>query len=394
MAQNSNSRQEHKEKKARNTFRAFRTKTILFFVTLWRLLRRYLTSLIGIALAAIFLYLFLRNIDIHEVWKHIRQGNPHWLILSMALILLNYFMRALRWRYFFLPIKKTRIWNLYITTVIGFAANTIFPLKIGEVVRPILLGRKENIGRSAALATVVIERLFDTLSVLLMLVVYLLVLVRPEQLSTEASASLGKLKVYGMMFFAGVIAIVIFLYYLKTKPTLIRAIVGRVESFLPGKISHSLDGILDSFIEGLSILHDPKLLLKIGCWSIAFWLLISAGFWAGVRAYVPDFPFTGTFLVMILLAIGIAVPTPGAVGSYHLACKIGLSRFFGVPETRAIAIALISHFITFVPVTILGVAFLWHEGLTAAKLKKIAENSASEKGAVPTAETSGPQTTG
>jgi len=331
--------------------------------------------LIGIALAAIFLYLFLRNIDIHEVWKLIRQGNPYWLLFSTIVILLNYFMRALRWRYFFLPIKKTRIWNLYNTTVIGFAASTIFPGKIGEVLRPYLLGSKENISRSAALATVVIERLFDTLSILFMLVVYLLVLIRPEELSPEARASLNELKVGGLILFAAVICIVIFLYYLKTKPALVRRLVRRLESIMPARISHSLDGILDSFIEGLSILHDPKLLITIGCWSIAFWLLICTGFWGSVRAYVPDFPFTGTFLVMILLAIGIAVPTPGAVGSYHYFCQTGLSRFFGVPETLAGAVALIGHFITFVPVTILGVAFLWHEGLTAAKLKKIAEGS-------------------
>ncbi len=331
--------------------------------------------LIGIALAGIFLYLFLRNIDIHQVWTDICRGNPYWLMLSTALILLNYFMRAVRWRYFFLPIKKTKIWNLYNTTVIGFAASTIFPAKIGELVRPYLLGSKENISRSAALATVVIERLFDTLSILFILVIYLLVLVRPEELSPEARASLSELKEAGLILFAVVTCIAIFLYYLKTKPVLVRRLVQRLDRIMPARIAHSLDGILDSFIEGLSILHDPKLLIKIGCWSIAFWLLICAGFWAGVRAYVPGFPYTGTFLVMILLAIGIAVPTPGAVGSYHLACKIGLSRFFGVPESMASAVAVIGHFITFVPVTILGVAFLWHEGLTAAKLKKIAENS-------------------
>ncbi len=76
---------------------------------------------------------------------------------------------------------------------------------------------------------------------------------------------------------------------------------------------------------------------------------------------------------MIFIAIGVAVPTPGGVGSYHLACKIGLSRFFGVPDAQAGAIALVSHFIAFVPVTLLGLLFLWHEGLSAAKLKKMAE---------------------
>jgi uncharacterized membrane protein YbhN (UPF0104 family) len=134
----------------------------------------------------------------------------------------------------------------------------------------------------------------------------------------------------------------------------------------------SLDELLDSFIHGLSTLHDPKMLLTISCWSIAFWLFICAGFWAGVRAYVPDFAFTGTFLIMILLAIGIALPTPGAVGSYHLLCQFALTHFFGILETKAGAVALVSHFLSFIPVTLFGLALLWKEGLSTAKLQKMA----------------------
>jgi hypothetical protein len=160
----------------------------------------------------------------------------------------------------------------------------------------------------------------------------------------------------------------------------VRKIIRRIEKILPARIAHSLEGILDSFIEGLSILHDPKILWTIAYWSVLFWLVICLGFWASVRAFLSEFAFTNTFLIMILLAIGIAVPTPGAVGSYHLACQIGLSRFFGVPEAQAGAVALVSHFIIFVPITILGMLFLWHEGLSASKLSRMAEKEASGKG--------------
>ena len=149
--------------------------------------------------------------------------------------------------------------------------------------------------------------------------------------------------------------------------------IGKVERFLPAKIAHSIDDILDSFIQGLSILHDPKILLKITYYSIGFWVLICAGFWAGVRAYVPEFSFFGTFLIMTLLALGVAVPTPGGIGSYHLACQIGLTVFFNVPESQASAIALTSHALAFIPMTILGLIFLWQEGLSTRKIQKIAE---------------------
>jgi uncharacterized membrane protein YbhN (UPF0104 family) len=158
---------------------------------------------------------------------------------------------------------------------------------------------------------------------------------------------LSELNRAGLILFAGVLGLVLFLYYLKTKPVVVRKMIGKIERFLPAKIAHSIDDILDSFIQGLSILHDPKILWKISYYSIGFWLLICAGFWAGVHAYYPNFAFFSTFLVMTLLALGVAVPTPGGIGSYHLACQLGLTRFFNVPEAQASAIALVSHALAF-----------------------------------------------
>lgn len=329
--------------------------------------------LIGLVLSVILLYFFLRNIDLAELWAVIKSGNPYWLLAALLLNTLNYFIRALRWRLFLLPIKKTRIWNLYKTTIIGFAVSAIFPGRVGEIVRPYLLAGKENISRTAAIATIVIERLMDTLAVLFILVFYLLLLIRPDQLSDSARRSLGELKETGLVVFGVVLVGLLFLYYLKKNPVFIRRIVGWFERFIPKKAALSIDHVLDSFVEGLSILHDPRILVKVSYWSVLFWVEICAVFWACTKAFYPSFPFTGTFLIMILLAIGIAVPTPGGVGGYHLLCKIGLMRFFDVPEAQAGAIALVSHAINFIPITIQGLIFVWHEGLSARKIKSIAE---------------------
>jgi len=333
--------------------------------------------LIGFLLAVVFLYLFLRNINLKELWTTIQQANLSWLLFSAFFAFFNYFFRALRWRLFFLPIKKTKLRNLFETTVIGFALNTIFPAKVGEVVRPYLLGVKENISKSAALATIVVERMFDTSAILFILTVYLVFLVQPDQLSDKAQSSLVELKSAGLILFGCILALLLFLYYLKTKPERVKKLIRKVERFLPSKFAHSVDDILDSFVQGLSILHDPKLLLKIAAYSIAFWLIICAGFWGGVRAYVPGFTFVSTFLVMTPLAIGIAVPTPGGIGSYHLACKLALTLFFNIPEAKASAVALVTHAISFIPMTLLGVIFLWREGLSAMKIEKIAAQKQS-----------------
>jgi glycosyltransferase 2 family protein len=215
---------------------------------------------------------------------------------------------------------------------------------------------------------------FDSASILIILVIYLVILVRPSQLSAQAQSSLTELNRAGVLLFAGILGLIFFLYYLKTKPAVIRKWIGKIERILPSKIAHSIDDILDSFIHGLSILHDVRTLWKITYYSLFFWIMICAGVWAGIRAYVPDFHFFGTFLIVPLLAIGIAVPTPGGIGSYHYACQLGLTRFFDVAENSAAAVALVSHALTFIPITILGVFLLWREGLNAVKIQKMTQN--------------------
>lgn len=324
---------------------------------------------IGVLLSAVLLYLFLRNIDMHEIWQKIQEGDPSWLLLAFVMNLLNYFVRSLRWRYFFRPIKKVGIWNTFYTTVIGFSISAVFPARLGEVVRPVLLGNKENISKSAALATVVVERLFDTLTILVMLVFYLIFLLDPDKLNPEARSTMLEVKQAGFVLFFLVVGIIVFLFFLKRKPA-VKTFVRKIERILPRRLAHALDSFLDAFIEGLSILDHPKLLIQITVWSFFLWMVISTTFWAVCRAYF-DFSFPSTFLIMIVLAIGIAVPTPGGVGSYHLACKIGLTRFFHIPDVQAGAVAVVSHFINFVPITILGFLFLWKEGLSAAKLSQM-----------------------
>jgi len=328
---------------------------------------------IGLLLATFFLYLFLRNINLYQVWNVIQQGSASWLVVAISFNLLNYFVRSVRWRYFFLPIKKTKLWNLYNTTVIGFAVSSIFPARMGEVVRPYLLGQKEQISKSAAFATIVVERLFDTLTILFLLVFYLIFLIDPSQLAPDAQSLLGKLKETGLLIFAVVLLLLLFLYYLKTKPTAMKKLAAKIEKWMPAKMAHSMEGLLDSFIDGLSILHSPKILFQISAWSIFMWLVIAVSFYAAVKAYIPNFAFTSTFLILIILAIGIAIPTPGGVGSFHFACKIGLTKFFGVPDAQAGAIAIVAHAIGFVPITIQGFFHLWHEGLSANKISEIAD---------------------
>jgi len=107
-------------------------------------------------------------------------------------------------------------------------------------------------------------------------------------------------------------------------------------------------------------------------WSFPLWLAIAAEAWAVTVAFGIDMPFAGTFLLQALLVIGVAVPTPGGVGSYHEAYRIGVTTFFGAPNDRAVAAAIVTHAISFVPVVLLGVIFMAQDGLSVSGLKDLA----------------------
>jgi len=109
--------------------------------------------------------------------------------------------------------------------------------------------------------------------------------------------------------------------------------------------------------------------------SVPLWLSIAAGIWLTSLAFHITFAYMGSFLVMTLLVVGVAMPTPGAVGGFHAAYQIGVQTFFGAPDDRAIGAAIVLHAISFLPVTALGIVFMAREGLTLARARTLATDS-------------------
>ena len=108
-------------------------------------------------------------------------------------------------------------------------------------------------------------------------------------------------------------------------------------------------------------------------WSFPLWLAIAAEAWLVTIAFNILMPFTGTFLLQALLVIGVAVPTPGAVGSYHEAYRIGVTTFFGAAEDAAVAAAIVTHAISYVPVVLTGFIFMAQDGLSVGRLNQLAQ---------------------
>ncbi|MEP6918431.1 MAG: lysylphosphatidylglycerol synthase domain-containing protein, partial [Acidobacteriota bacterium] len=128
----------------------------------------------------------------------------------------------------------------------------------------------------------------------------------------------------------------------------------------------------ETFAQGLAVMRDPARLFAALALSFPMWMSIAAGIWLTSRAFHIIFPYPASFLVMTILVVGVAAPTPGAIGAFHAAYIFAVTTFFGVSPDRAGAAALLLHAISFVPVTILGVIFMAREGLTLSSARKLA----------------------
>jgi uncharacterized protein (TIRG00374 family) len=140
---------------------------------------------------------------------------------------------------------------------------------------------------------------------------------------------------------------------------------------LPAKLADPLFRFIKSFGAGLGVLEDRRNLARGGLLSFVLWINITFALWVAIHAFQVDISFGATFLVIGFLTVGVAVPTPGAVGGYHVMCSLALTLMFGVDENTAKAIALASHAIAFIPVSALGMVYFIRDGMSLRDIRSI-----------------------
>jgi len=322
---------------------------------------------------------FFRGVNPAEVWERTREADGRLLIGGVLVTLMTYALRAFRWQYLLAPIGPTRFSVAFQTTVIGFAASFLLPARAGEVLRPYLLARREQLPPTAAFATIIVERLLDLVTVLLLFGLFVL-LVAPSSLAGDP-AMYARVKTGGLLAAGASIAGLIAFFFLAGHPEKLGAWALRIERVLPAKLARAVARLVESFAQGLAIMRRPVQLLGSLALSFPLWLSIALGIWVTSRAFHMTFGYLGSFLVMTLLVVGVAVPTPGQVGGFHAAYKIAVMTFFGAPETTAVGAAIVLHAISFVPVTLLGLLFMAREGLTFGSLVSAAKGAKGAEGA-------------
>jgi uncharacterized protein (TIRG00374 family) len=328
-------------------------------------LRTGLILAVTVALVAF----FLRSADLGAVWLELRRAELAPIAASLVAMVFVYVMRAIRWQFLLRPIGPTGFGIAFRATVVGFAINALLPARPGEAVRPFLLARREGFSFTSVLATIFIERMLDLAAVLIMFASF--VLLFDPGMQTVDARLYDAVKLGGMVAAAAAFAVLAIMSLFAGHPERLGRLVLTAERVLPAKVVQPLARIVERFAGGLAATRNPWNLLQALALSMPVWLAIAASVWLVARAFHITLPFTGSFLLLALLVVGVAVPTPGGVGGFHEAFRVGATAFYGVDNDRAVGCAIAMHASQFIPVVIAGLVFMAQEGLSLGSMSTI-----------------------
>ncbi len=311
---------------------------------------------IGLLISAVFLYLAARNVDFPEVAAALSRANYWWLIPGVAFMFISLIIRAYRWHFFMEPIKNVPLRPLFSAMMIGYMANNVFPLRLGEVMRALAIGRSAQISRASAFATIIVERIIDILSLLVILGFTVFFHKFPPEI-----------KQAGLIIFFGALGIIGFIVLLMEKTEATLRWVKKLSGFLPKRAQEFVQHLLRSFLAGFEIFRHTHHYFSIIVQSIVLWVL-----YAGI-IYVTFFAFNiklendaiivASLVILVMISIGIMIPSsPGFVGTYHYLAMQGLA-LFGVPESDALSFAIVLHISNYIPITLVGMYYFWKENL-------------------------------
>jgi uncharacterized protein (TIRG00374 family) len=281
----------------------------------------------------------------------------------------NLAIRAYRWQYLLDPLGKVRFGSAFRATAVGFAASSVLPARAGEVIRPYFLARYEHMSATGAFATIILERLLDTVTVLLLLASFIFVF--DTHLSLTNPVAVTWLKGVSIFAATGALGALVILFNVAGDPARLGRAIERLARVVPA-FAVTLARVSERFAHGLAAIRHPSRLLVALGWSFPLWLSIAFGIWAGAMAFQLALPFTGSFLIIALLALGVAVPTPGAVGGFHAAFRYGVTEFFGAPDDAAVGAAIVLHLMSIGPSLLLGLYFAAQVGMNLTRMRELA----------------------
>lgn len=322
---------------------------------------------IGATVSVGLLVFLFSKVDFRTLWAVMKAADPVYVAAATVINLVFFGVRAVRWRYLLAPVKKdVPIGGLLSATMIGFMANNVLPARLGEVVRAYAIGHRESLPASSAFASIVVERLFDSMSVLLLLV-YVLVFLPPQVAGGEAAAAIRKAGIISLVAYIALVAVIVALVMAPERFTrMVRAACG----IFSGSLAEKAGAMAEKFAHGLGVVKDPRLLLLILFYSALHWAPLFIPIWLLFKAFGYGYGVYISIFFLVATCFSVALPsTPGFVGTFE-AAGAGAMMLLGMGKVQALGFTLLAHMTNFIPVTLIGLIFLWKENLSLGGLKE------------------------
>ena len=325
----------------------------------------------GIALSAAALYFAFRNVPLGDLLNYLGSINYYWMIPAVFLVLLSFFIRALRWQFILASSHKIGMWRAFHPMMIGFMINCILPGRLGEFARPAVLQRKEKVPFATGIATVAAERVFDVVALVTFAVITLAVI----DINPDAEIRFGELQLnratlellfsrvilMGILLIAGMIAVSI---------ASLRRIIHRMTLALPSlaffaaestrikiraRVCEPLNRFIDNVALGFTLVRSPGKVMRCAIYSFLVWITAAVSYYVfSLGSPGVDLSFVEMFAVMVIICLFIALPSvPGFWGLWEAGGVFAMA-LFGIPSDTAAGFTLANHALQMFPVIIVG----------------------------------------
>ncbi len=312
--------------------------------------------IVGLVIGLGCLYWFLHNTDwqaLQQVLSTVRIG---WIALAVCILVLEFGIRAVRWKIILRSLAPSLpLIDLFRAQVIGASANTLLPLRLGELIKPTIVCNRSGLAFLPVMSTAIMERVYDLLGMVSVLVFMVLFLQPDLSPPPEQQILIDNLQLYGGIF--GIIAVVAMgiFFALASQRTATRHIFQQITSIAPTPIQRFFMRLFDGFVEGLGNSTDTKGIWQAGLLSVGMWLNGALAIFCLFQAFGLTLPFGAACFIAVAIALTVALPqAPGFVGVFHLAIQSTL-LLWGQDPSVAQGFALVFWAVSFIPVTLLGI---------------------------------------
>lgn len=306
---------------------------------------------LGLVISLVLLFFTFRGLDWAQVGAALRQANYVYIAASALVIIAAFGVRAMRWSWLLRPVRYFDWRGLFSVVLIGFFGNYVLPAKTGELVRAYVLGKRENLSKSAILGSIAVEKTMDTLILFVILLATLWAVPLPEEVANiEPIAAIFLTLVIGGMLL------------LAARGRHVSNLIVRVLQFVFPWWKERVARMTHSFVDGLSVLYHGSSIAMVLVFSLVIWVMTTLNFWLIGQALGLDIPLYGYVMIVAVTNMASFIPSlPGRFGTLEL-FSVFVLGLFSVDRNTAVLFPILLRVAQLIPI-LLGYVFLNREGV-------------------------------